>query len=163
MAQDVTAKPLIADRLIFPGPPQFDPAPFFDDFTRALYEKPLEYCEDFAYYEGEVPKVKVFTSAENRVLLYKKLAESGRLQPVLCEKKRGPFTSGLFGVPKDLVRDRMVLDARAPNLLEYRQSRWVEAMANAATLGSLFIPEDRVLLYSDKDLRDYFYQFRARD
>jgi hypothetical protein len=161
VAQEVTAKPLIAERLVFPGPPKFDPAPFFDEFTRALYQKPLEHCDDFLAYDGEVPKVKVYASAENRVLVYQKLAESGRLQPVLVQHKRGPFTSGLFAVPKDLTRDRMVLDARAPNLLEYKQSRWVQAMANAATLSSIYISEDKVLLSSGEDLRDYFYQFKS--
>ena len=102
VAQDVTAKPLIAERLVFPGPPKFDPAPFFDEFTCALYQKPLEHCDDFLAYDGEVPKVKVYASAENRVLVYQKLAESGRLQPVLVQYKRGAFTSGLFCCPQGL-------------------------------------------------------------
>ena len=158
---EMTAKPLIAERLVFPGPPQFDPGPFLDPGTRALYERPLDCCDDFTSFQGEVPRVRVFATRENKVLLYKKLAETKRLKPVKVESKRADFVSGLFAVHKNLELDRMVLDGRPPNLLNPKQSLWCRSMASPAALGSLCIQDDHVLLASGEDLRDFFYQFRA--
>eukprot|EP00435_Cladocopium_sp_Y103_P017908 s2227_g4.t1 len=52
-AAEMTAKPLVAERLVFPGPPQFDPGPLLDPGTRALYERPLDCCADYVEFAGE--------------------------------------------------------------------------------------------------------------
>lgn len=42
--------------------------------------------------------------------------------------------NGLFAVPKDGERDRMVLDARPPNLLEDASCPWINTLASVAQL-----------------------------
>ena len=158
-----TAKPLVASRLNFPGPPKFDPCPYFDDQTRLRYEKPLQTAQDYRTYDGEVPAVKVFADRSNLVELYKKLADSGRLRPIHSSLKRGNFVSGLFAVGKDMERDRLILDGRPPNLLEPGQAKWVQTMASPAAVCMMHLPEERVLLCSGEDLRDCFYQFAVND
>ena len=156
-----TAKPLVAERLNFPGPPKFDPCPYFDEGTKEHYLDPLKFAEDFKNYDGLVPKVKIFADRHNVVEVYRKLALSGRLTPLGPEARRGEFFSGLFAVHKDETRDRLVLDARPPNLLEKTQSIWTKTMANPVALTTLRLLPGSLLLCSGEDLRDYFYQFRV--
>lgn len=96
-----TARPLVASRLVFPGPPSFEPSSLMDPATRALFERPLDFSKSLKDVDVEIPRVRVFASRDNRVELYKMLAVSGRLKPVLVEHKRGGLVSGLFSVPKD--------------------------------------------------------------
>ena len=157
----VTAKALEPSRLVFPGPPKFNPSRFLDARTQELYERPLEHCQSPDSFEGVVPPVRVFATHENKVELYKKLADSGRLEAVPARFVRRGYLSGLFGVPKDLERDRMVLDGRPPNCLDPSQTLWCQSMANPIALCSLALDDHQILLASGEDLRDFFYQFKA--
>lgn len=161
--KDLVARPLIADRLKFPGPPTFDPSSYFDAATKDWYERPLDLRLDPSEITEDVPVVRVYADGRNKVELYKKLADSGRLKPILVCEKRGPYVSGLFSVIKDSTRDRMVLDGRPPNILEPHNNVWCGAMANPNLLGQICLAPDRVLLCSGEDLRDFFYQFSAGD
>lgn len=67
--------------------------------------------------------------------------------------------NGLFAVPKDGLRDRMVLDGRPANLADRGQTKWCKSMASASSLSGLFIPADEVMVFGGEDLKDYFYQF----
>ena len=154
-----TAKPLVAERLQFPGPPRFVPDKYFDERTAARYNFPLQLGRDFLQFEGVPPKVKVFADVANRVEIYKKLADSGRLLPVPAHLRRGPFCSGLFAVTKDLQRDRMVLDGRPANMLEEPLTNWCRTMASPVALAMIWLQPGHVLLASGEDLRDFFYQF----
>ena len=156
-----SARPLIADRLQFPGPPKFDPSQYFDSATRQLYRRPLDFATSHLDFHGEVPAVRVFADEHNKLAVYQKLAASGRLVPVKGAEVRRGFLSGLFSVPKDLTRDRMVLDGRPPNVLEDHSNLWCGAMASPSALNSIYIEDDKVLLSSGEDLRDFFYQFAA--
>ena len=69
------------------------------------------------------------------------------------------FENGMFAVNKDANKDRLVMDSRASNLLDRGQSLWSGAMASASSLSGIYLDEDRVLLSSGEDLKDYFYQF----
>eukprot|EP00435_Cladocopium_sp_Y103_P027124 s2178_g6.t1 len=159
--QVTSAKPLIATRLKFPGPPQFDPVPFFDEETARRFSFPLQLAKNYEEFEGEVPKVRVFADRYNRVELYRKLAESGRLLPVPAAMRRGPFFSGMFAVPKNMEKDRLVLDGRPANALEAPQNLWCATMASPMALAMMYLSPGRVLLSSGEDLRDYFYQFKV--
>ena len=159
----ISARPLIAERLQFPGPPNFDPSQYFDSATRQLYQRPLDFASNHLEFAGVVPAVRVFADPQNKLAVYEKLASSGRLQPVRVKDVRKGFLSGLFSVPKDLLRDRMVLDGRPPNVLEGHANVWCAAMASPSALSSIFTEDDKVLLSSGEDLRDFFYQFSATD
>ena len=154
-----TAKPLVASRLIFPPPPEFDPRPFFDEATLDRYEYPVSHGLEPSQASGPPPRVQVRASRTEKLELYKKLAQSGRLGPVPSGSFHPGYTSGLFAVPKDQLRDRMVLDGRPANLLHRGQNKWCKAMASAATLSHIRLREGHVLTMSGEDLKDFFYQF----
>ena len=152
------AKPLVADRLTFPPGPRFDPRPFFDHSTLDLYEFPLSHGRKLDEV-GPPPPVQVRASPQGRIQLYQKLAKAGLLKPVPEGAYLDLYRNGLFSVPKDADRDRMVLDGRPANMVDRGQHKWCQTMASAASLAGLFIEDDKVLVCGGEDLRDYFYQF----
>ena len=98
---------------------------------------PLDHAMHPEQYEGDVPAVSVHGSEREKVELYKKLAACGRLKAVDGSAARDPFVSGLFTVNKNSKLDRLILDARPPNLLEMPKSFWCGTMAHAGGLGDL--------------------------
>ena len=102
-----------------------------------------------------MPKVKVFADGFNNLEVNKKLADSGRLVPILADSRRGAFSSDLFAVTKDLQRDCMVLDGRPANLLE-PQNLWSQTMASPTALTMLWLKPHHVPLASGEDPRDFF-------
>ena len=153
------AKPVIASRLQFPQAPSFDPLPFFDAETAELFMHPLDHAMDPSDYVGPVPNVSVHGSQKEKVELFKKLADCSRLVVVPKEQARDPFVSGLFCVGKSNVLDRLILDARPPNLLEVGKSTWCSSMASCSGLGEILLQPDEDLCCSGLDLKDFFYQF----
>lgn len=154
-----TARPIQADRLNFPGRPGFDPVKFFDARTCELYLKPLDYSIDHRTCGIDVPRVSVRATEDNKIKLFKALAESGRLAPVEAAATRGKFCSGLFSVLKDSRRDRLILDARPPNALESQKTDWCGTMGAGSSLADLSLLPHEEFRMSGLDLRDFFYQF----
>ena len=152
------AKPLISSRLHFTEVPSFDPRPFFDEDTQKLYDFPLTGGNDPDLLP-DPPRVQVRASHAERLKLYKKLAACGMLQPLDPRSFPDRYRSGLFAVPKDQERDRMVLDSRPANMVDKGQSVWCAAMASAATLSQIFLEPNMTLVCGGEDLKDYFYQF----
>ena len=159
----MTAKPLEATRLNFPGPPSFNPRPYMDAETIERYDSPLQTGHELGEISEDPPRVSVRATKENKLLLYRKLAESGRLKPVKKSTVLVNFSSGLFAVGKDHLRDRLVLDGRPANLADKAQKKWARAMASASTLSQLHLPAEFDLCISGEDLRDFFYQFQVGD
>ena len=160
----LTARPIVASRLSFPGRPSFDPVQFLDAKTTEIYLRPIDNAvkpNDFDI--SAVPKVKVNGQRSEQLALFKKLADSGRLKPVPSNALREPFRSGLFSVIKNESKDRLILDARPPNLLEKAQTKWRGSMASGATLVDLCLPPCCNLISSGLDLTDYFYQFEISE
>ena len=155
----VTAKPLIASRLHFPPPPQFDPRPFFDDATLDRYDQPITKGWKPEDVDELPPKVMVRATRNDKIELYKKLAASGRLKPVLVNTFHSGYTSGLFAVHKDQHKDRLILDGRPANLLSHKQHKWCRSMASGGTLAQMHLAPDEVLVCNGLDLKDFFYQF----
>ena len=153
------AKPIQADRIHFEGRPEFDPTPFFDDTTKRAYERPLDGAHQVD--PAEVPRVSVHASREQRNLLFQKMADTGRLVPVPASEVRPGLLSGLFCVGKDLNKDRLILDARPPNLAETVLSRYTKTMASATCLAGIELEDGQVLLMSGRDVKDFFYQFKV--
>ena len=159
----MTAKPIIASRLTFPEEPSFDPVKFFDAATAEVYLNPIDHALDHEAYEGEVPMVKVNAVLSERISLYKRLAATGRLKPIHSSGRRGKFVSGLFAVGKSEAKDRLILDARPPNLLETSRGKWCSSMAAGSCLGEVVLQPGFSLIASGLDLTDYFYQFRISE
>eukprot|EP00435_Cladocopium_sp_Y103_P026206 s860_g6.t1 len=157
----VTAKPIEADRLVFPGPPSFDPRPFMDADTVQRYDFPLQTS---LIHEGDLeepPQVTIRATRENKLKLYKKLYETGRLQPLKADTFFAKYPSGLFAVGKDQHRDRMILDGRPANVADRPQRKWARALASGSTLSQLHLLPEYDLCVSGEDLKDYFYQFKV--
>ena len=154
----MTAKPLVAERLSFPPQPAFNPRPFFDEETLRRYDQPLSDGLDPAT-APVPPKVQIRATRGNKLALLRMMARSGMLQPLEPGTFPDKYRSGLFAVHKDENKDRMVLDGRPANLLDKGQSKWCAAMASASALAGICLEDNRVLIGSGEDLKDYFYQF----
>ena len=154
----VTAKLIEADRVNFVGVPSFDPVGFFDEATRKAYCFPLDCRLDVP--REDVPRVAVHAAPRERNELFRKMADCGRLRQEDVDPR---YLSGLFAVPKDLEKDRLILDARPANCMEPTLCNYVKTMASANVLSQLELAPDEVLLLSGRDIRDYFYQFKVTE
>ena len=157
------AKDIEADRIEFPNPPAFDPVPLLDQETAAVYERPLEVGPELSSITEAFPVVHIRASSNNKLELLKKLADSKRLKPLHASEVRRRHLSGLFAVPKNQTRDRLILDARPANLADAVLHRWCKSMASAAALADIVLDPEQILLASGEDLRDFFYQFTVGD
>ncbi|CAE7208910.1 unnamed protein product [Symbiodinium sp. CCMP2592] len=160
-AEVIAAKTIEADRLTFPGPPRFNPSPFLDSPTRRRFENPSSFAAAPDTANRPPPRVRVLASRAQRLELFRKLAESGRLAPVRVAAERLPYAGGLFSVIKDLARDRLILDCRPANCLESPPSKWTSSLAGPECLLQLVIQPSECIRVSSADLRDYFYLFEA--
>ena len=75
-----TAKRVEASRLSFPGPRSFGSKPYMDDLTNAIFDAPMSFAKRPSQFLEPLPKVRVHVVEENKVALYKLLADSGRLK-----------------------------------------------------------------------------------
>ena len=154
------ARPIQADRIKLPSPPRFRPEPFLDPKTRHLFEHPLLHARSPLPDEAP-PPVRILAKAEQRLLLYRALADSERLVVAEPPPGRERFGAGLFCVPKSAEKDRLILDARPANSLEDVCSTWTRTLASAAAVSSIVLEPDQILLLAGADLKDCFYQFQA--
>eukprot|EP00435_Cladocopium_sp_Y103_P052677 s349_g16.t1 len=102
------------------------------------------------------PKVSVHATADERNLLYQKMADGKRLAPVFDEDVERRLFSGLFCVPKDLEKDRLILDAKPPNLAEGVLGSWTSTMASATSLAGIELEPQENLLTSGRDSKISF-------
>ena len=156
----VSAKPIQADRITFVGTPSFDPQQLFDKETFAAYDDPLAFATP-ADQSPAPPVVRVLATEHEKIKLFKKLACTGRLQIFHPSEVFPDYAAGVFAVIKDLERDRLILDARPCNLRERSLNTWCKTLASAHAVSLIELDDDKVLLCSGQDLRDYFYQFRV--
>ena len=145
------------------GTPVFDPTPFLDDESVAIFERPLQCALDPEGYDGRIPFVQVHCSKEKKVALFSLLDASGRLALHRGCDVRPRFAGGVFAVVKDSLRDRLILDARPANLLETPATRWIPSLGSAESLTKLVVPADHCLRFSGNDLRDFYYMFRVSE
>lgn len=90
---NLTAKPIVADRLVFKGEPNFDPLPFIAKW----YVDPLQLASAAVDTES-LPPVRVRADQAELVKLYAKLAQSKRLRSVLAASIRPGVYAGAFSV-----------------------------------------------------------------
>ena len=157
----VVAQPIQADRIHFVGTPEFDPLPFFDPATARAYACPLECSHDGRGVKP--PKVSVHASRIESNKLFQKMVDGNRPVPVDPCVVRGDLVSGHFCVPKDLEKDRLILDSRPPNTVEPCLSTWTSTMSSATCLCGLELSDDESLIMSGRDIRDFFYQFKVSE
>eukprot|EP00438_Fugacium_kawagutii_P022352 Skav233118 [mRNA] locus=scaffold1342:395006:405928:- [translate_table: standard] len=156
-----TFKSVEASRLNFVGRPNFDPCPYLDPVSRQIYEDPCGVRMSPSECLVKPPKLRVHCSQNEKVRLFDLLDQSGRLRVHLPHEVCPRFGSGLFAVPKDLERDRLILDSRGANLLEEPPQRWIKSLASAESICKLVLEPWEDLEMSGNDLRDFYYLFSA--
>lgn len=143
------ARDLVASRLNFKGTPSFDPGPHLEPATKDLYENPQDY--KFEVNRRRLPA--------EQFKLFEKL-DDGHWISLIPARADHPFEdNGAFCVFKDLLRDRLILDGRRPNMCEYAINRWVQTMACIAILCGMYLHPDNVLSIYAEDLTDFYYEF----
>eukprot|EP00438_Fugacium_kawagutii_P006451 Skav204515 [mRNA] locus=scaffold3201:99100:106360:+ [translate_table: standard] len=156
-----TFKPVDPSRLQFVGTPSFDPSPYLDPKTRAVFNDPLDCRLSPAEFQGKVPHVRVHCARGQKKKLFELLDASGRLGVHAGSEVTPNFGSGLFCVTKDLNRDRLILDSRAANTLEIPILRWVRSLGSADILLKYVLEPHFNIKISGNDLKDFYYFFRA--
>lgn len=156
-----TFKQVDPSRLTFVGKPVFDPSPYLDRQSRAVFNQPLTERVPPELYNGQVPRVRVHCSAGQKVRLFELLDASNRLGVHLASEVTPQFSSGLFSIVKDLQKDRLILDSRGANTLEVPILRWVRGLAAGECLTRLTLQPTERLVCSGNDLRDFYYLFAA--
>jgi len=163
-AKVCVAKNVDPDRLKFDSVPTFDPKSVYDSETYAAFADPsiLRKSDDaIELVSREMPNVKVKGTRSDQLRLYKKLDDHGRLAIFSTEEIGSRPRSGLFAVAKNHVKDRLVLDARPPNLQEVSICRWTKFMATIVPLLGLYIPYNQIAMLYSEDLVDYYYEFKT--
>ncbi len=155
------AKDVEPERYHFHGRPSFDAQRFLDEENRAKYLCPFAFAEGRDAEDPSLPKVKVRGSQENKMKLLEKLDSSGRLKLLPASKIAGGFENGLFSIPKDGEKDRMVLDARRPNSRETAEKRWIQTLGSVGQLLHVFLSPEEVLLLHAEDLKDFYHCFKV--
>ena len=153
------AKALEPDRLQFWGEPSFDPRPFMDPANVSMFEFPLQHAIDPAELPERPPRVRVRCPPTQRLAFLRKLDSCKRLALRPTRTIREGFQNGVFAIPKDEQRDRMVLDARPPNALEQSEQRWIKSLAGLHQLQHFFLQEDECLYLFAEDLREFYHAF----
>ena len=156
-----TFKPVDPSRLKFVGQPLFNPSPYLDSTSRAVFEHPISQRLKPHEFNGKVPHVRVHCSLKERIRLFEMLDATGRLSVHDRSSVSLPFGSGLFSVIKDLDRDRLILDSRAANVLERPILRWVKSLASGESLVRLVLDPASKILASGNDLKDFYYFFQS--
>lgn len=153
------AKPVEPERISFKSKaPNFDPRKLYQGQTLAAYNDPSTLaCEARAVH---LPRVKVNATRANKFGLFNLLDGVGRLAifSVACIVN-DLLVNGLFAVIKDAVKDRLILDARVPNLHEVGLKYWTRTMATIFPLLGVWLRPGEVLSLSAVDLSDFYYQF----
>ena len=156
----MVAKPIIADRIDFKGRPSFKPSPLLDEKGQFIFERPLEAACSPEDIQFEPPPVKLYGNEAEIWKLFHKLDDSGRLGIIRDSEILPGFQAGLFAVPKDSLKDRLIFDSRPFNCLESPPGRWVSSMASALNLTDLHLKANERLITSGTDLREFYYSFQ---
>ncbi|CAE7651862.1 unnamed protein product [Symbiodinium sp. CCMP2456] len=158
-AGGTVAKPVVASRLEFGKAPQFHPAKYMDETSLDRYLHPLDHAVPEDESPEPPPKARILASPAEKLALFKKLDQSGRLRFLPLSSTRSHCLNGLFSVPKSLTADRMILDARGPNLLETGLNRWTQSLGCAEAILQIRLEDREVLVLSGADLKDYYDHF----
>ena len=153
------AKEVEPDRFRFHGTPSFDPSPFLDDFNRARFQRPLDYAADFEEVKHKVPQVRIRCSRSNLLPLLETLDSGSHLALLPYSKVRRGLENGMFSIPKDAERDRMILDARPANCCELSEDRWVRSLGSLQQFQHIFLDSKKVLVMHCEDLREFYHAF----
>ena len=153
------AKDIEPERLRFHEEPTFDPVSFLDYANRRAYLYPIDESKEVDMTDPLLPRVKVRCRAGGLLGVVEKLDQVGRLKLLPASRCRTGLENGLFAIPKDSSRDRMILDARRPNLCEASEGRWIYTMGTLQQLQHVFLQKDEDLYLHAEDLCEFYHAF----
>ena len=153
------AKALQPERIKFWKRPSFDPQGFLDPENAAKYSRPLQFAQEPDLELRRPPPVRLRIAEKDKLRFLRLLDESGRLAFVRPSQARVGYENGAFAIPKDGERDRMILDARGPNLLEVAEARWIKSLASTQQLQHCFLADGERLQIFAEDLREFYHAF----
>ena len=153
------AKEIEPARIFFHGRPAFDPLPFLDYENQQKFARPLDFAERLQAEDPRVPRVNLRCSLKQRMALLEKLDAGGRLHLLPLKDVRRGFESGMFAIPKDELRDRLIMDSRPANVCEMSEKRWVKSLGSIYQLQHLVLAEEDDLLMHSEDLREFYHAF----
>ena len=156
------AKCVEPSRLSFPeGAPRFDPTPLLEEPHYSMYVDPISQAIDPHESKVEPPRVRVHASKEQALQLFKFLDDHHRLRLVPAKRVRRNYLCGAFSLVKDGKKDRLILDARPPNLLERTLRTWCRTLGAINAVLQIELDPHCNLAASGSDLKDYYYTFRV--
>ena len=153
------AKDIEAGRLKFWGKPCFDPVPFLDNRSKEVYEHPFSHARIYDPEAETVPRVRVRCRREELYKFLHLLDSTDRLGLYPTSSIRKGLECGAFSVPKDGSRDRLILDARAPNQMEVAEDRWIRSLGSVQQFGHFFLEKAEELRMHTEDLREFYHSF----
>eukprot|EP00438_Fugacium_kawagutii_P014015 Skav204090 [mRNA] locus=scaffold3129:371114:378324:+ [translate_table: standard] len=157
------AKSVEPSRLSFPkDAPTFDPTKYFDEPHKTVYQDPISVAMSPEECLVEPPRVRIHASRPEALELLRFLDEHHRLKLVPEKKIRKGFLCGAFCLVKDEKKDRLILDARPPNMLEETLRSWSKTLGSISAVLQLELLPDHKLSMSGTDLRDYYYCFKVQ-
>ena len=157
------AKEVDPSRLKFHGVLTFDPCPFLDNYNRQKFQFPLDFALDPSTCNIPIPNVTVRCKQKSCIALLELMDSSNRLALLPFDAIRKGLECGLFSVPKDGQRDRLIMDARPANSCETSDSPWIRSLASLQQLQHVFLEDHQNLIMQCEDLREFYHSFLIGD
>lgn len=157
MAKDVDASRLSVPR----EPPEFQPDDLLPPHHRAVFQDPVRFARDPSTAVEQPPRVQLHASRRQAFELLHFLDQRHRLSLAPESKVRPSHLCGVFSLVKDQEKDRMILDARPPNLLEEAMVDWTKTLGAVTALVQIELKPNCNLYMSGTDLCDYYYCYRV--
>ena len=156
------AKEIDPGRLSFPQDhPRFDPSHLLDGEHLTCYQDPVSLAMSPDEIPENPPRVRVHVARGRTRALMEFLDRHHRLVLAPEEKIRDGYVCGAFALTKDISKDRLIIDARGPNMLEHTYSSWVKTLGSVSAFLQIELRPECNLYLSGTDLRDYYYCFRV--
>ena len=158
----VVAKEVEPERLSLPKErPAFDPTPFLEEPHLSVYKDPIASAVAPACSLESPPRVRVHTKKGKQLEFLRFLDSHHRLALATEAEVRATHLCGAFALIKDTEKDRLILDARAPNLLEETLHAWCSTLGASQSLAQLELRDGCNMLFSGTDLQDYYHCFKV--
>ena len=150
--------PVVASRIGFYDEPAFDPRPLLSPLSREVFEHPSRFLRTPT---EDVPVARVLASQTEFLRLLELLDGSNRLLLRSASSSDRSRRVGLQCTYKDVDKDRLILDARPPNVHEVQLKRFIRHMANSSILLEIILEKDEILASYLDDIRDMYYVFQV--
>ena len=154
------ARDIDASRLKFPqDAPAFDPTTVFSEPHRNLYADPSDFKIKHEPDAVRPPHVRIRATRSGTLEFLRFLDKHKRLKFVPADEVDSTELYGAFSLLKDEAKDRLILDARPPNLNEKAFNAFTKTLGSITPLLQIELLPEETLSFSGDDLRDYYYGF----